>query len=296
MSDALRRFAPTLAKAGADFLDALGPPIDPARVRAAFREVAALGSPPEGVAFSPVEAAGVRAEWALAPGTDPDRRLLFVHGGQWIAGDVVTYRPLAGHLALASGSAVLSVNYRLAPEHRHPAALDVVLAAHRWLGGHGPGGQSAARQLVAAGDSAGGGLVVAMGMVLRDRRERMPNALVLLSPAVDPLALRAALPASEHPRFDYAMRLYAGDTPLTDPLVSPSLGGLAGLPPILVQWSEAEPAAAGIAAFADRAEAAAVTVVRQSSPGMPHVWHLFAPALPEALAAFEAIGSFIRAR
>ena len=115
-----------------------------------------------------------------------------------------------------------------------------------------------------------------------------------MSPAVDIASVRALLPPTEWPRFDYAMELYTGDVELEDPRVSSTNGDLTGLPPLYVQWSESEPAAAGISRFVDRARQAGTSVTRDTWPDLPHGWQLFAAGAPEANEAMRSIDTFIR--
>lgn len=130
----------------------------------------------------------VPCEWLLAPGADPDRRLLYIHGGGWTAGGLDSHRPLSARLSAATGCAVLAVAYRLAPEHPYPAGLDDCLLCYGWLRENGPTGAGLARSVFVAGDSAGGNLTLALLLALKQRGLMLPNAAVPISPATDFLA------------------------------------------------------------------------------------------------------------
>src|SRR2546426_12443656 len=132
-------------------------PIDPnvplEVLRAAFPAVPA----PEGTTVTPIDAGGIPAEWVVADGAAPDRRLLYLHGGGYVICSPATHRDLAGRISQAAGVAVLVLDYRLAPEHPYPAAVDDATAALRWMNDNRPAGAAAARAPVLAGGAAGGG-------------------------------------------------------------------------------------------------------------------------------------------
>src|SRR5262249_32647074 len=157
------------------------PEIDAPTMRANMESMTSLMPLPGDVTTEPTRAGGVPAEWVAAPDVDPARVVLYLHGGAYVIGSINTHRDLAGRISRAAGARVLNVDYRLAPEHPHPAAVDDATAAYRWLV---EGGQDPAR-LAIAGDSAGGGLTVATLVALRDQRQPMPAAGVCLSPWVD---------------------------------------------------------------------------------------------------------------
>jgi acetyl esterase/lipase len=252
----------------------------------------------------PVRADGVPCEWLLAPGASPDHRLLYIHGGGWTAGGLDSHRPLSARISAASGCAVLAVDYRLAPEHPFPAGLDDCLAAYRWLRDHGPDGAAPARRVFVAGDSAGGNLTLALLLALKQRGLPLPNAAVPISPATDFLGsadsyrTRAARDpiltmGPEGIRLLAQVYLQGRSTP-EDPLVSPLYGDFAGLPPLLFHVGDAEVLLDDSTRAAEKARAAGVDVTLAVYPDMPHVWHAFAPFLPEATRAIEEIGAFVR--
>ncbi len=257
----------------------------------------------------PVDAGGVKAEWVLAPGADPRRRLLYIHGGAWIMGSPLSHRRLTAKFSEAANAAVLAIDYRLMPEHPRQAGIDDCRAAWRWMLDHGPDGAAPASAVFVAGDSAGGNLTLSLIAWVRDQGLRAPDAAVALSPATDGTlgspSLKGNLPTDPMlgPLFKALARV-----PRTvllwaawarhrirpcDPVVSPVFGNLAGLPPVLVQVSEAEMLFDDARRYVNKAAAAGSPVVLQSWSHMVHVWQLFHPELPEGREAFEAIRAFL---
>jgi acetyl esterase/lipase len=249
-------------------------------------------------------AAGVPCEWLLAPGCDPERRLLYIHGGGWTAGGLDSHRPLSARISAASGCAVLAVDYRLAPEHPFPAGLDDCLASYGWLRENGPNRAAPARSLCVAGDSAGGNLTLALLLALRERALPLPNAAIPISPATDFLATGDSwrTRAERDPILNMGpegIRLLAqvylqGRAEPGDPLASPLYGDYRGLPPLLFHVGDAEVLLDDSTRAAEKASNAGVDVTLEVWPEMPHVWHAFAPFLPEATQAIERIGAFVR--
>jgi epsilon-lactone hydrolase len=253
-----------------------------------------------------VDAAGVPCEWLLARGSDPDSRLLYIHGGGWTAGGLESHRPLSARLAAATGCAVLAVDYRLAPEHAFPAGLDDCLAAYGWLRANGPRGAAPAASLFVAGDSAGGNLTLALLLALKQRGLPLPNAAVPVSPATDFTASGESwrTRATADPILTMGadgIRMLAnvylqGRALPEDPLASPLFGDFRGLPPLLFHVGDAEVLLDDSVRAAEKAKKAGVDVTLEVWPEMPHVWHAFAPFLPEATRAIERIGAFVRER
>lgn len=262
-------------------------------------EAQAKQAPPgPDIRCKPVDAGGVPCEWVLAPEADQRTVVLYLHGGGYYRGSLNTHRELCSRISRAAGAAVLNVGYRLAPEHPFPAALDDALAAWRWLMALGvpPG------RVVAAGDSAGGGLAAALMLVLRDRGEPLPGAAVLLSPWTDleqtgpSMRTRAAAdPSLTKAYLDRFATAYLNGADARDPRASPLHGDLGGLPPLLIQVGTAEILEDDAARFADKARAAGGTVTLERWPDMIHVWQRFAAQLPEAREATAKIGAFVKA-
>lgn len=247
-----------------------------------------------------VDAGGVPAEWVSPPGAEPERILLYLHGGAYCVCSLNTHRDLVARIAQASGARALALDYRLAPEHPFPAALEDAVAAWRWLLDSGV----EPSQVVIAGDSAGGGLSVATLLRLRELGEALPAGAALLSPWVDLEGTGETVQA--HRDFDYldpkgrgttdVARLYAGMHPLDHPLVSPIHADLSGLPPMLVQAGGAELLLSEAQLLAERARQAGVDVTLDVEEDMVHVWHFLAPVFKECRPAIERVGAFARAQ
>lgn len=253
--------------------------------------------PPADVSVRAEAGGPVPGEWLTPAGVAADSGpvLLYLHGGGWTLGWSPMHRRMVAYLARAAGVRSFAVDYRLAPEHPFPAGLDDCLAAYRWLLAQGV----SPREVVVAGDSAGGNLTVALLMALRDAGEPLPAAAVCIGPAVDLEgkgatfeSRRDVLVTAEFARL--MARLYAGGRDLKTPLISPAHGDLTGLPPLLVQAGADEILRSDAELLADRARAAGVDVTLAVWPDMWHVWHLFAPTVPEARRAIEEAAAFVR--
>ena len=243
----------------------------------------------------------IPGEWVLAPGADPDVRLLYFHGGGYVSGSGAYYLPLAAHLSAAAKCAVLLPDYRLAPEHPFPAALEDCVQAHEWLTATGPAGAAPARATFIAGDSAGGGLTLATLLALRDRQLPLPRAGIALSPFADltltgeSIHSEAKLDPIMHPRClpEFVAR-YAADSQVRTPLASPAFGDYTGLPPLLIQVGEHEIIRDDSVRVAAKARADGVDVTLEVWEGMFHVFQSHEPLLPEGREAIEHIASVIR--
>jgi acetyl esterase/lipase len=264
-------------------------------LRAARASVGASDLPlPEGTEIRYVLAGQAGCYWVTAPGADPDRRMLYFHGGGYVAGGFASHRALAAWLSAATGAAVLFVDYRLAPEHRFPAAVDDAAAAHRLVLAAGPDGSAAPpRRVFIAGDSAGGGLAAAT--ILRARADGLPtpDGGILLCAMVD-LDEETSTFLKQSQRTRDMVRLYVSAlADLANPLAAPILADLAGFPPLLIQTGAEDFCRDENLRFAARAEAAGVAATLEVWPEMIHVWQRFAPKLPEATQALERIGQWI---
>lgn len=247
--------------------------------------------------FSEVDAGGVRAEWVVAPTADVGRTVVYLHGGGYCIGSLTSHRAMLSHLSAAAAARVLAVDYRLAPEHPHPAALDDAVTAYRWA--LTDGGALAARSVL-GGDSAGGGLTVATLVALRDAGEPLPAAAVCLSPWTDLTASGTSITtkAAEDPmvRVEDLERwaaAYRGRTPASASSVSPLFADLAGLPPMLLDVGTSEVLLDDARRLAERARAAGIDVTLTVADDMLHVWHFFAGTVPEADEAVARVGEFI---
>jgi phosphinothricin tripeptide acetyl hydrolase len=254
---------------------------------------------PADVTIEAVTVSARPAEWLRPPGARTDAAVLYLHGGGYVIGSPRSHRHLAAAIARAAGTAALLVDYRLAPEHPFPAALDDAVAAYQWLLGRGiaPG------RLIVAGDSAGGGLTVATLLALRDRALARPGGGVCISPWVDltcsgaTYATKAAAdPIVTRESVTMMAQAYAGAGDPKAPLLSPLYADLRDLPPLLIQVGSDEVLLDDALGLGERARAAGVEVTVQEWPAMIHVWHWFLPMLAEAERAIDGIGSFVRAR
>ncbi len=226
-----------------------------------------------------------------------DPTLVYLHGGGYRMGSAVAWRAYGSQLASACGARVVLVDYRLAPEHPFPAAVEDAVAAYRWV----LGGGTPPSRVVVAGDSAGGGLAAAVLLAARRHGLPMPAGVVCLSPWADLTNTAASFEtrATTDQLFsrtaaDEAAGLYLADADPADPLASPVFGDWAGLPPVLIQVGDTEVLLDDARHLADTARKAGVEVEHRVYPDMPHVWQLSFPAFPEAVQAVEEIGGFIQ--
>lgn len=239
---------------------------------------------------------GVPTERTTPQGYSGGRVLLYFHGGGYNVCSPATHRGLTSRLALSAAAQVVVPDYRLAPEHPHPAALEDALAVYRALLAEGVRPE----QVVIGGDSAGGGLSLATLVSLRDAEEPLPAAGVLLSPWVDLTLSSASLDA--HEASDYCWRRalevyasnYLGDLDPRHPLASPLYADPTGLPPLLIQAGGSETLLDDSRAYTEHARAAGVEVELEINDGSIHVFQAFAPFVPGATEAIARIGEFVR--
>jgi acetyl esterase/lipase len=243
-----------------------------------------------------VDAGGVPAEWIKIQRVSGSTTILYLHGGGYSGGSVITHRSLAAEIAKAAQASALIIDYRLAPEHCYPAPVEDAINAFQLLLSQ----KIAPENIVIAGDSAGGGLALALLVALRDEGAPTPAGAVCLSPwtdltssgasvlscadkdlIVDPMALK---PAAE---------LYLGGADPRTPLASPLFANLSGLPPILIQVGSDEVLLSDATSFAERAQGVGVDVSLEIWENMQHVWQFAARFLPEARQAIDGIGEFI---
>ncbi len=246
-----------------------------------------------------VKVGEIPCEWVLAPGADPDLRLLYLHGGGWVSGSGGRYLPLAAHLSAAAKCAVLLPDYRLAPEHPFPAGLDDCVAAHEWIVSNGPSGPGRAKATFIAGDSAGGNLTLATLLALRDRNLPLPAGGIPLSSATDFTLASESLKTVTDPILSARTMPvfrdhYLGKTDPRNPLASPVFGDYHGLPPLLIQVGEHEMLLDDSIRVAKKARADGISVKLEVWPGMFHVFQSHEPLLPEAREAVDQIADFMR--
>jgi epsilon-lactone hydrolase len=252
---------------------------------------------PSEVRLEPSSAGGVPAEWSEAPGADPARVLLYVHGGGYVSGSLVSHRHMVAEAARQAGVRALALDYRLAPEHPFPAPVEDAVAGYRHLLDAG----FAPSRIAIGGDSAGGGLTVATLVAIRDQRLPLPACGWCVSPWVDleglgesMEALDAIDPMVKKPYLLEIARDYLGGADPRSPLAAPLHADLRGLPPLLIQVGAAETLLDDSVRLAGRAGAADVAVTLEVWPEMIHVWHLFHPQLAAGRKALARAGQFVR--
>ena len=252
----------------------------------------------EGTVVEPVSAGGVRAEWLRPPGSVEDAALVYLHGGGYCVGSLVSHKPMAAKIGAAAGLPVLLVDYRLGPEHCFPAAVEDASTALDWLLDQG-----FARDRVAlAGDSAGGGLTLATLVARRDAGVTLPGAAACLSPWTDLTQGSASMDANEgtDPMLDrarlqnYAEWYLGPDGDPTHPHASPRFADFHGLPPVLLHVAADEVLLDDARLVAEGIEAAGGTVEYRAWPGVFHVWHAIAGLAPEADEAVAEVAAFVR--
>jgi acetyl esterase/lipase len=251
---------------------------------------------------TPVVAHAVPSEWVLADGADPNLRLLFIHGGSFIAGSSAEYRQMTEALSRETGAAVLAPDYRLAPESPFPAGLDDCVAAWNWMLNHGPVGAAKSKANLLSGGSAGGGLALALMLRLRDEDKILPDAAAVFSPAADFTASSPSMTERAHldptiKKEDYAWvaGLYVADgTALTNPYVSPVFGDFSGLPPLMVFVGEREVMHDEAKSVADKARQAGIEAHFKPQPGMLHNIQYWCHYVPEGLASLKEAGAFLK--
>ena len=256
--------------------------------------------------ITPIDADGVPAEWVLASGADPRRRLLYVHGGAFMIGSAQTYRGITSALSREAGAAVLAIDYRLRPEHPHSAIVTDCQKAYRWIINHGPDDATPADAVFLAGDSAGGMLTLMLIAWARDEGLRPVDAAAALSPGTDTTWGSPSMRKNTHsdaylgPGLGRIARMPRTLILLLqwmllrmrpcNPMISPVFGNLAGLPPLLIQASEAEMLIDDCRRYANKAIASGSPVTLQTWPKLVHVWQLFGQ--PESEDALRRVGEF----
>ncbi len=264
--------------------------------RAASDALGEKGALPPGCRHEPLTAAGVKCERVSSPGAIDARRMLYLHGGGYVGGSPRSHRPMVARIAEAAHATAIVADYRLGPEHACPAALEDALAVYRWMLEEGVEPE----QIVIAGDSAGGGLTVALALALKELNFPQPAALFVISPWVDltqshdsyatkaeddPIISKAGLDES-------AAAYLAGFDP-RDPRASPVFGNFNGLAPMLIQVGSEEALLGDSLFLSERAGHARVEVRLEIWPEMIHVWHAFGGQLNAARRAITTAGAWI---
>lgn len=260
------------------------------------RSAGLFGKLPAGIEVSPVPIGNLSAEWIQPTPPVNDTVMLYFHGGGYVMGSSRAHRGIVAKFVAGSGLAALVFDYRLAPEHPFPAALDDSITAYQWLlaQGHPPS------KIHFVGDSAGGGLCLATLLALKERSLPLPAGAVALSPWTD-LKCSGQSYTREDPlapdgSWQVFGKYYAGENDPADPLISPLYGDLAGLPPLLIYVGEAENMLDDSVRFAGKAKQAGVSVRLEVGPGMVHCYPALSPMFPEAKRAMEDICGFLAGR
>lgn len=241
------------------------------------------------------KARGVRGEW-IRPGSRSESEpvILYLHGGGYVSCSPQSHRPITTSLARMAQCPVFSLDYRLAPEHPFPAAVDDAADAFRWLVASGV----SADKIAVAGDSAGGGLVLALMLRLRRLGQALPACGVCISPWVDLTAADAYRNSGSCSMFQPAdvasfAKVYLNGASSQAAEASPLFADLRGLPPLLIQASSAELLLDDAVRLHDKARQCGVPCTLRVYPGLPHVWHVLTPLIPEAKVSFQEIVIFI---
>ena len=267
-----------------------------AKERAEVESMASLFKPMGEIRCEPVSANGIPAEWIIPKEEKHGRAILFLHGGSFNSGSIISHRTLAGNVALASRARALLIDYRLAPEHPFPAGINDTVTAYEWLIAQG----FAPNQIVVAGDSAGGTLTLNLLIHLRDNNKALPVAAMCLSPAPDltfsgeswVYNARKDLMLVES-KERKSIEIYLKEVDPRSPLASPSFAELHGLPPLLIQIGSYELLLSDVERFAEKAKTAGVDVTLDVWQGMQHEWQFAAKFLPEGKRAIFRIGEFV---
>ena len=253
----------------------------------------------------PVDANGISGEWVLSPDADPQRRLLFIHGGSFIVGSAAGHRKLAAKFSETSNAAVLAINYRMMPEHSRITGVRDTRAAYQWMLDNGPDGKSSSVATLIAGDSAGGNLTLSLVGWLKQQSLPMPQAVVALSPITDSALSGPSF--AYNGRTDLVLETLANTVRRSpawlqswvlwgywrkwpfSPEISPAFGDLSSLPPTLIHASDTEVLLSDSIRYVNKAVAAGSPVTLQIWRGQVHDWHLFADDTEAQRVAFEEI-------
>ena len=250
------------------------------------------------VTLAPVDVDGIAGEWSTVPGSDSSRVLLFLHGGGYCSGSIISHRRMVSEAGRAAGVRTLAIAYRLAPENPFPAALDDALTAWHFLRTHG----IAAEHIAIGGDSAGGGLSLAVALKLRDVKEQLPACLWLVSPWTDltmsgsTLVTKDAIDPLIHKGYlcELADAYLGRAADRKDPCVSPLFAELTGMPPMLIQVGSAETLLDDSLRLAAAAGQTDVRVSLEIWPHMIHAWQLWNARLQPGREALGSAGNFMR--
>ncbi len=251
---------------------------------------------PAGVQCKEQSIEGIKSEWLIPAGANPEKIIMYVHGGGYVSGSCSDHRGFVSKFARFTGVANLIFEYRLAPEHKFPAALNDSVKVYNWLLSSG----YKAENIVIAGESAGGGLCLATLLALKENKIQMPAAAVAISPWTDLTCSgdsyktkNSFSPAPINSWFVFSKH-YCGNTPATNPLISPLFGNLTELPPLFINSGVNDELFDDGEKFAAKAKNAGVDVTFRAGTGMVHCYPLLAPMFPEATFAMNEIVEFVQ--
>lgn len=278
-------------------------PLSAIRAKVDSYGMGCIGAGLEACRVVPVQIGAMAAEWLVPPDAG-EGRVVYCHGGAWVAGSLNTHRAIAAELAALSGLAVLLPDYRLAPEHAFPAGLTDCAEALAFARANGPDGADSCGRLALAGDSAGGNLATAIALGLGPASyTSFPDRLLLISPFLGVSPISGGFigepddPAVMGEGMELVAQLYAPESDPGDPAISPIMADdrlLVQLPPTLIQASAAETLRGQALVFAQRAWALGRPLRLSLWPDMPHGWHIFMGKLAEADAALAEAAAFLR--
>lgn len=268
-----------------------------AQIRETLAKQTCSYSPPKNVRVEQIRENGVNGEWQVPNDTPPETCIYYLHGGGYTIGSPVAHRPMTIAIAKAANTRVFSLDYRLAPEHPYPAALDDALQGYRWLLDQG----FKPHQLVLAGDSAGGGLALALSLKLKSLSEALPTAMILISPWTD---LTLSSDSIEENDKKCALlntfilkdctRAYTNNEDPKDPFISPLYGDLSGLPPLLMYVSSTEAIRDDSLRLTEKAKKSGVDVTLHLWPRQPHAWPIFYRFMPESKQCVKEMALFVK--
>lgn len=269
--------------------------VDPKVLRDGADKIAPKRTP-EDITLEIVSNDAFKGEWHKCAGAEPDRVVLFFHGGGYVFGSAKSHRGLTFKLAQDARANVFSVDYRLAPEHPYPAAVDDAVAAYQWLLDSG----ADPAQIVVSGDSAGGGLSLALMLACKERGLPMPAGVLLYSPFTDLAATGASLEENEASDVMFkkvyiseGAKRYIGETDPKTPLISPLYGDLSELPPVMTFVSDNEALHDDSSRLHEKLLAAGVDSKLVTERGLAHVWPIFYPRFPEAGRTIKQSADFV---
>ncbi len=274
-------------------------PIDFPRTRKTMEKQNAGRKHSKYVCVDQIDANGVKGEWQVPKDTSKNKVIYYVHGGGYTIGSPESHRVMTAALAEMSGFSVFSLDYRLSPEHKFPAPIDDAFNAYRWLLAEGLSPQD----IIFVGDSAGGGLLLSLMLKLKSLGETLPNAAVLFSPWTD-LTLSGGSVAQNKKScsmlndliLESCTAAYLDGEDPNNILVSPLLGDLSGLPPLLIYASSSEMLLDDSVRLAEKAKKSEVDVTLNIWQKQPHAWQIFYPFIPEAKRCLLEVAEFIKHR